>query len=86
MERLDILPDALTTLTRSMSTRRKVLVAPVLAALPLMPSNTAAPASTIDLSETEVTLSDAINWSCWSGLLLGASSKASHKIDSLSRV
>src|SRR5712672_2633564 len=47
------------------STRRGLLLAPLLAALPLALSDTAALASRINPSETQVTLPDAIEWSGW---------------------
>jgi hypothetical protein len=47
------------------STRRELLLAPLLATFPLALSDTAAWASKIDPSETQVTLPDAIQWSGW---------------------
>jgi hypothetical protein len=47
------------------STRRRVLLAPIFAALTFAPSDRAAFASKIDPSETAVTLPDAIKWSGW---------------------
>jgi hypothetical protein len=47
------------------STRRGVLLAPLLAALPLALSGTAAVAGRINPSETQVTLPGAIAWSGW---------------------
>jgi hypothetical protein len=47
------------------STRRGLLLGPLLAALPLALSDTAALAGRIDPSETQVTLPDAIKWSGW---------------------
>jgi hypothetical protein len=47
------------------STRRGLLLAPLLAALPLTLSNTAALAGRIYPSETQVTLPGAIEWSGW---------------------
>ena len=47
------------------STRRGLLLAPLLAALPLALSDTAAQAGRIDSSETQVILPDAIKWSGW---------------------
>src|SRR3982075_2867427 len=47
------------------STRRGLLFAPLLAALPLALSDTAAQAGRINPSETQVTLPDAIKWSGW---------------------
>ena len=44
------------------STRRGLLLAPLLAALPLALSDTAALADTINPSETQVTLPGAIEW------------------------
>jgi hypothetical protein len=49
------------------STRRGMLVAPILAALPLALSGATAGAGQIDPTETAVTLADAIKWSAWSG-------------------
>src|SRR6266550_6663538 len=49
------------------STRRGMLVAPFLAALPLALSGATAGAGQIDPTETAVTLADAIKWSAWSG-------------------
>lgn len=46
-------------------TRRRVLLGPLMAALPLMLTDTAAFAEKIDPSETAVTLPDAIKWSGW---------------------
>jgi len=53
------------SLTELWSTRRQVLLASLLAAVPLALSDTAALASKIDPSETQVTLPDAIQWSGW---------------------
>jgi hypothetical protein len=47
------------------STRRGILLAPLLAALPLALSESAALARKINRSETEITLPDAIKWSGW---------------------
>ena len=47
------------------ATRRGLLLAPLLAALPLALSGDAALASQINSSETQVTLPDAIKWSGW---------------------
>ena len=47
------------------STRRGLLLAPLLAALPLALSDTAALAGRINPSETQVTLPNAIKWSGW---------------------
>ena len=47
------------------STRRGLLLAPLLAALPLALSDTAALAGNLDPSQTQVTLPDAIKWSGW---------------------
>jgi hypothetical protein len=47
------------------STRRGFLLAPLLAALPLGLLDTAALASRINPSETQITLPDAIKWSGW---------------------
>ncbi|MEA2923738.1 MAG: hypothetical protein QOD25_860 [Alphaproteobacteria bacterium] len=49
----------------SCSTRRGLLLAPLLAALPLALSGTAAQAGRINSSETQVILPDAIKWSGW---------------------
>jgi hypothetical protein len=47
------------------STRRELLLAPLLAALPLALSDTAVLAGRINPSETQVTLPEAIKWSGW---------------------
>jgi hypothetical protein len=47
------------------STRRALLLAPLLAALPLALSDTVARAGRLNPSETQVTLPDAIKWSGW---------------------
>ena len=47
------------------STRRGLLLAPLLAALPLALSQTEALAGKINPSETQVTMPDAIKWSGW---------------------
>ncbi len=47
------------------SRRRGLLLAPLLAALPLALSDTAALASPLNPSETEITLPDAIEWGGW---------------------
>jgi hypothetical protein len=47
------------------STRRGLLLAPLLAALPLALSQTEALAGKINPSETQVTTHDAIKWSGW---------------------
>jgi hypothetical protein len=47
------------------STRRELLLAPLLAALPLALSDTAALAGIINPSETQVTLPGAIKWGGW---------------------
>jgi hypothetical protein len=49
------------------STRRMLLLAPLFASLPLALGETAAGATTIDPSETAVTLPDAIKFVPWSG-------------------
>src|SRR5258708_10207910 len=49
----------------SCSTRRGLLLAPLLAALPLALSDPAALAGRITPSETQVTLPNAIKWSGW---------------------
>jgi hypothetical protein len=46
-------------------TRRKLLLAPLFAALPLALSAVCAQAGTIDPSQTQVTLPEAIKWSGW---------------------
>jgi hypothetical protein len=46
-------------------TRRKLLVAPLFAALPLVLAAMSARAGTIDPSQTQVTLPEAIKWSGW---------------------
>jgi len=50
--------------TGSCSTRRALLLAPLLSALPLVLSDTAV-AGKINSSETQVMLPDAIKWSGW---------------------
>jgi hypothetical protein len=50
------------------ATRRELLLASLLAVLPLTVSGTAAQAMKIDPSETAITLPDAITWVPWSGL------------------
>jgi hypothetical protein len=47
------------------STRRELLLAPLLAAIPLALSDTAALAGRINPSETQITLPGAIKWSSW---------------------
>jgi hypothetical protein len=47
------------------SSRRGLLFAPLLAALPLLLSDTGAQASKLDASETQITLADAIKWDTW---------------------
>jgi hypothetical protein len=49
------------------STRRAMLAAPLLAALPLALLDATARAGRIDPAETAITLPDAIKWSAWSG-------------------
>lgn len=49
------------------STRRELLIAPLLAALPLAMLGATAQAGQINSAETTVTLPDAIKWSAWSG-------------------
>jgi hypothetical protein len=49
----------------SCASRRELLLAPLLAALPLALSATAAQAGRINSSETQVTRPDAIKWSGW---------------------
>ena len=48
-----------------LSSRRSLLLAPLLAALPLVLSDTGARASELDPSETMITLPDAIKWDAW---------------------
>lgn len=48
-------------------TRRELLLAPLLAALPLAMSGATAQASPINPAETQVTLPDTIRWLAWSG-------------------
>jgi hypothetical protein len=50
------------------ATRRRILLAPLLAAVPFVMAGTAAQAGKIDPSETAVTLPDAMQWVPWSGL------------------
>ncbi len=47
------------------STRRNLLIAPLIAALPLAISNATAQAGQINPAETAITLPDAIKWSEW---------------------
>jgi hypothetical protein len=47
------------------TSRRSLLLAPLLAALPLVLSDTGAHASKLDPSETAITLPDAIKWDTW---------------------
>jgi hypothetical protein len=58
-------PDDYLSENKSRVTRRRLLVAQLLAGLPLALSNTLAWADKIDPSETQVTLPDAIEWSGW---------------------
>ena len=48
-------------------TRRAMLIAPLLAALPLALPGAMARAGEINPAETAITLPDAIEWSAWSG-------------------
>jgi hypothetical protein len=57
--------NALAAHDRICSTRRGLLFAPLLAALPLALSDTAALAGPINSDETQVTLPDAVKWSGW---------------------
>jgi hypothetical protein len=50
------------------ATRRRVLLAPLLAAVPFIVAGTAAQAGKIDPSQTAITLPDAVQWVPWSGL------------------
>jgi hypothetical protein len=50
------------------ATRRRVLLAPLLAAVPFAMAATAAQAGTIDPSQTAITLPAAVQWVPWSGL------------------
>jgi hypothetical protein len=50
------------------ATRRRVILAPLLAAVPLAMAATAAQAGKIDPSQTAITLPDAVQWVPWSGL------------------
>jgi hypothetical protein len=65
MEHLDGLTDRLAAFVRPDSTRRELLTAPLLGALTLALSSAGALAGTIDPSETQVTLPDAVKWSGW---------------------
>jgi hypothetical protein len=70
MDHRDILdqifsPEDSVSENKSCVTRRGLLVAQLLAGLPLALSNTPAWAGKIDPSETQVTLPDAIEWSGW---------------------
>lgn len=50
------------------ATRRRVLLAPLLAAVPLAMAGSSARAGGIDPSQTAITLPDAMKWVPWSGL------------------
>jgi len=64
----EVLPTAARALGDNIaSTRRELLLAPLLAALPLALSARATHASPIDSAETQITLPDDIRWSAWSG-------------------
>jgi hypothetical protein len=70
MDHRDILdrifpPNAFTADQEICSTRRALLLAPLLATLPLALAQTEALAGRINPSETQVTLPDAIKWSGW---------------------
>jgi hypothetical protein len=60
-----LLPALLTVDDRVAWSRRGLLLAQLLAALPLAMSTAATRADTINSSETVVTLPDAINWGSW---------------------
>jgi len=51
------------------ATRRRVLLASLLAAVPFVLAGTAAQAGKIDLSQTAITLPAALKWGPWTGLL-----------------
>ena len=51
----------------AVSTRRTLLLAPLLASLPLALSGTAAPASELNPAETQITLPDAMKFVTWTG-------------------
>jgi hypothetical protein len=57
--------DALVRHDEVCTTRRGLLLAPLLAALPFALADTAALAGQINASETQVTLPDAVKWSGW---------------------
>src|SRR4029077_5836845 len=70
-EEMDVYGDLFPFLVASRdvcATRRRVLLAPLLAAMPFAMAATAAQAGKIDPSETAITLPDAIQWVPWSGL------------------
>src|SRR2546426_5306474 len=50
------------------ATRRRVLLAPLLAAVPFVMAGTAAHAGRIDPSQTAITLPAALQWVPWTGL------------------
>ena len=65
--RMDLLLRTLATHNPGTITRRTLLLAPIFASLPLALGLTRAEAGMIDLSETAVTLPDAIRFVPWSG-------------------
>jgi len=50
------------------ASRRRILLAPLLAAVPLAMAGSAAQAGRIDPSQTVITLPDAMKWVPWTGL------------------
>jgi hypothetical protein len=62
----DDAPSSLVEILDGSATRRSLLLAPLLAALPLGLSE--AEASSIDPTETAITLPDAMRWTSWQGL------------------
>lgn len=62
---LNTLAHVASSVERSNATRRGLVLSSLLAALPLALSDSAALASQIDPTQTEVTLPDAIGWSGW---------------------
>jgi hypothetical protein len=68
---VDVFDDVLPLLVASVdvcATRRRALLAPLLAAVPVLIAGTAAHASKIDPAQTTITLPDAVRWVPWSGL------------------
>jgi hypothetical protein len=68
MGSLDGLSHLLLVSSEPWATRRRVLLASLLAAVPLAMGGAKAQAGKLDPSETAITLPDAIEWVPWSGL------------------